>query len=75
MAGSGDVHFNLSTQEAEVSGSLWIQDQAGLYGGFQASQDYTVRFSFKKEKKILERGHNIGKVGKRELELEGLEKG
>ena len=37
--------FNLSMQEAEEDGSLWVPNQPGLHNKRQDSQDYIVRLS------------------------------
>jgi hypothetical protein len=35
--------LNLSTQEAEMTGSLWIQGQPGLHSEFQDPQSYMAK--------------------------------
>jgi hypothetical protein len=43
--------FNPSTQEAETSGSLWVQGQPDLQSEFQDNQDYTEKPCLKEKKK------------------------
>ena len=42
--------FNLSTQEAEAGGSLWVQGLPNLQSEFQESQGYPEKPCFKKKK-------------------------
>lgn len=44
--------LNLSMQEAEAGGCLWVWGQSGLHREFQASQGYLVRPCFKQETKL-----------------------
>jgi hypothetical protein len=52
--------FNLSTWEAEVSGSLWVQGQPGLHIKFQNSQGYYIEKPWLGKKKMS--GQNANPV-------------